>query len=163
MLGAPLRGRLRPSRGRQAKYREDCELRVFHDSPPLRVLLNTPIKERQCSLALSGVRSLRLRLARRPYRSCDELGGKSGTLFERVNVHDQSSFSFVEGLHYRHGGSPLSSRPTRDRLPRTFATSRHLDRPSLAAQLFDRLANCADFHRSRHDHSGLQIVTLFYF
>ncbi len=151
MLGAPLRGRLRPSRGRQAEYCEDCELKVFHESPPLHVLLNTPITDRECSLAMSGVRSLRLRLARRPYQSCDELGAKSGPLFERVNAHDQSSFSFVEGLHCRHGAPPRSSHPTRDRLPPTFATGRHLDRPSLAAQLFDRVANCADFHRSRHD------------
>src|ERR1700739_3611536 len=68
-----------------------------------------------------------------------------------VNAHDQSSFSFVEGLHCRHGAPPRSSHPTRDWLPPTFAKSRHLDRPSLAAQLFDRVANCADFHHSRHD------------
>ena len=87
----------------------------------------------------------------RPYQSSNELDAKSGPLCGRVTAHDQSSFSFVEGLHCRHGAPSRSSHPARDRLPPSFATSRHLDRPSLAAQLFDRVANCADFHRSRHD------------
>src|SRR5271163_1212522 len=76
---------------------------------------------------------------------------KADSFFGRVNAHDQSSFSFVEGLHCCHGAPPRSSHPARDRLPPTFATSRHLDRLSLAAQLFDRVANCADFDHSRHD------------
>src|SRR5271154_2392041 len=76
---------------------------------------------------------------------------KADSFFGRVNAPDQSSFSFVEGLHCRHGAPPRSTHPTRDWLSPTFATSRHLDRPSLAAQLFDRVANCADFHHSRHD------------
>ena len=40
LLGAPLRCRLRPSRGSQAKYCEDCQLKMFHDL--LRWILNTP-------------------------------------------------------------------------------------------------------------------------